>query len=155
MFSAFCTQYYIPSDVMWYWEYTTQYYIPSDVILRIHYCGHVTLVDCCSRCSGVEHFILEIIHDLPDMELLINVHDYPQANKRGPLQPIFSFSKVVNCTLWLDCGDRLLLSLVVGHFCWILRHISLYDVPMYQWMCMDSQWLWLLRYKCCSSLTVG
>jgi len=52
----------------------------------------------CNRCSGVEHFILEIINSLPDMELLINVHDYPQANRMGPAQPVFSFSKVVNKT---------------------------------------------------------
>jgi len=52
----------------------------------------------CDRCSGVEHFILEIIDALPDMELLINVHDYPQANRMGPLQPVFSFSKVVSNT---------------------------------------------------------
>jgi protein glucosyltransferase len=30
------------------------------------------------------------------MELLINVHDYPQTSKYGPLQPIFSFSKVLS-----------------------------------------------------------
>ena len=68
--------------------------------------------DCCSqycRCSGVEHFILGIIDVLPDMELLINVYDYPQANKIGFLQPVFSFSKVVNNTalysLCLECGS--------------------------------------------------
>jgi len=60
------------------------------------------MCDChsgCCRCTGVEHFILELINVLPDMELLINVHDYPQASKRGPLQPVFSFSKVVSKTL--------------------------------------------------------
>ena len=31
----------------------------------------------CFRCKGVEHFILEIIESLPDMEMIINVKDYP------------------------------------------------------------------------------
>ena len=31
------------------------------------------------RCNGVEHFILNIIDKLPNMELIINVHDYPQV----------------------------------------------------------------------------
>lgn len=47
------------------------------------------------RCSGVEHFLLEIISRLPDMEMVINVRDYPQVPKwMKPVIPIFSFSKV-------------------------------------------------------------
>ena len=46
------------------------------------------------RCEGVEHFLLELVHDLPDMELLINVLDYPLSMKRGDPLPVFSFSKV-------------------------------------------------------------
>uniref|UniRef100_A0A8C2NEY2 Glycosyl transferase CAP10 domain-containing protein n=2 Tax=Capra hircus TaxID=9925 RepID=A0A8C2NEY2_CAPHI len=47
-----------------------------------------------SRCSGVEHFILEVIGRLPDMEMVINVRDYPQVPKwMEPAIPIFSFSK--------------------------------------------------------------
>uniref|UniRef100_UPI00358F03E2 protein O-glucosyltransferase 1-like n=1 Tax=Myxine glutinosa TaxID=7769 RepID=UPI00358F03E2 len=46
-----------------------------------------------ARCSGVEHFILQIISELPDMEMIINVRDYPQVTSWMPLQPIFSFSK--------------------------------------------------------------
>lgn len=48
-----------------------------------------------SRCSGVEHFLLKLAPGLTDMDLVINVRDYPQSNKYfgGPL-PIFSFSKV-------------------------------------------------------------
>uniref|UniRef100_H2YN43 Glycosyl transferase CAP10 domain-containing protein n=1 Tax=Ciona savignyi TaxID=51511 RepID=H2YN43_CIOSA len=47
-----------------------------------------------ARCSGVEHFILEILDDLPDMDIAINVHDWPQSVKHAthPL-PILSFSK--------------------------------------------------------------
>ncbi|XP_069141741.1 protein O-glucosyltransferase 1-like [Argopecten irradians] len=48
-----------------------------------------------NRCSGVEHFILQIIKKLPNMEMLINVRDWPQSSKRGPPVPIFSFSKVM------------------------------------------------------------
>lgn len=47
------------------------------------------------RCSGVEHFILGIVHRLPDMEMVINVRDYPQVPKwMKPIIPVFSFSKV-------------------------------------------------------------
>ncbi|KFW82171.1 Protein O-glucosyltransferase 1, partial [Manacus vitellinus] len=47
-----------------------------------------------ARCSGVEHFILGIINRLPDMEMVINVRDYPQAPKwMKPIIPVFSFSK--------------------------------------------------------------
>ena len=33
-----------------------------------------------SRCKGNEHFILKIIKKLPDMELVINSHDWPKVN---------------------------------------------------------------------------
>ena len=46
------------------------------------------------RCNGVEHFLLEIIADLPDLDLVINVRDNPQSYKYAPPMPIFSFSKV-------------------------------------------------------------
>lgn len=46
------------------------------------------------RCSGIEHFILKVIKKLPDMDLSINVHDYPQSVRWGTPLPVFSFSKV-------------------------------------------------------------
>ncbi|XP_041061253.1 protein O-glucosyltransferase 1 isoform X4 [Carcharodon carcharias] len=47
-----------------------------------------------ARCSGVEHFILEIIDKLPDMEFVLNVRDYPQVpHWMKPVRPVFSFSK--------------------------------------------------------------
>uniref|UniRef100_A0A7N9DBW0 Protein O-glucosyltransferase 1 n=1 Tax=Macaca fascicularis TaxID=9541 RepID=A0A7N9DBW0_MACFA len=53
-----------------------------------------------SRCSGVEHFILEVIGRLPDMEMVINVRDYPQVPKwMEPAIPVFSFSK----TCFISC----------------------------------------------------
>lgn len=53
-----------------------------------------------SRCAGIEHFLLKLTPDLPDVDLVINVRDYPQSSKHfgGPL-PIFSFSKVNNIFL--------------------------------------------------------
>ena len=47
------------------------------------------------RCQGIEHFILGIIKKLPNMEMSINVRDWPQSSTHGPPLPIFSFSKVV------------------------------------------------------------
>ncbi|XP_065912123.1 protein O-glucosyltransferase 1-like [Dysidea avara] len=49
-----------------------------------------------ARCSGVEHFILEIISDLPDLEVLINVRDHPQCHKFAPPMPVLSFSKALS-----------------------------------------------------------
>ncbi|KAG7463702.1 hypothetical protein MATL_G00179440 [Megalops atlanticus] len=47
-----------------------------------------------SRCSGVEHFILQVIDRLPDMEMVINVRDYPQVpHWVHPVLPVLSFSK--------------------------------------------------------------
>lgn len=46
-----------------------------------------------SRCNGVEHFILKVIDKLPDMEMIINVHDWPQTTKWDDPVPVFSFSK--------------------------------------------------------------
>ncbi|XP_018430999.1 PREDICTED: protein O-glucosyltransferase 1 [Nanorana parkeri] len=46
------------------------------------------------RCSGVEHFLLELLPELPDMEMVINVRDYPQVpHWMTPPIPVFSFSK--------------------------------------------------------------
>jgi hypothetical protein len=49
-----------------------------------------------ARCAGVEHFIIELLPKLPDLELVINMHDWPQISKHfGPPKPVFSFSKVI------------------------------------------------------------
>ena len=49
------------------------------------------------RNKGVEHFILEIIDMLPDMEFILNTHDWPQTSKWTIEKlPVFSFSKVVS-----------------------------------------------------------
>ncbi|XP_049919635.1 protein O-glucosyltransferase 1 [Epinephelus moara] len=50
-----------------------------------------------ARCSGVEHFILEVIDRLPDMEMVVNVRDYPQVPSWvQPTLPVFSFSKTAD-----------------------------------------------------------
>lgn len=67
----------------------TKYQIIGHKLYREPYCLFP------SRCSGVEYFILKIIKDLPDMELIINSRDWPQVSRHfGELSPIFSFSKV-------------------------------------------------------------
>ncbi|UJR37796.1 hypothetical protein I4U23_030487 [Adineta vaga] len=43
-----------------------------------------------ARNFGIEHFLLNIIDSLPDMEFLLNTYDWPQHQ---PDIPIFSFSK--------------------------------------------------------------
>lgn len=48
----------------------------------------------------MEHFILEIIKKLPDMEFVLNPRDWPQSSKYQDPLPVFSFSKVVS----KDCG---------------------------------------------------
>ena len=50
---------------------------------------------CTCRCVGVEHFLLQLIPVLPDMEFLVNVMDYPLSSRlSGDPLPILSFSKV-------------------------------------------------------------
>lgn len=45
------------------------------------------------RCLGVEHFILKLVDELPDMEFVLNTRDWPQAHRRLEPLPVFSFSK--------------------------------------------------------------
>lgn len=47
-----------------------------------------------TRCAGIEHFLLKVIDNLSDMDLIINIRDYPQSSEYfGNAMPIFSFSK--------------------------------------------------------------
>ncbi|XP_037074133.1 O-glucosyltransferase rumi homolog [Pollicipes pollicipes] len=46
------------------------------------------------RCRGVEHFILQLVDTLPDMEFVLNTRDWPMVNlHHGRRLPVFSFSK--------------------------------------------------------------
>nr|XP_047927629.1 protein O-glucosyltransferase 1 [Anser cygnoides] len=66
----------------------THYQIIKNKLYREHDCMFP------ARCSGVEHFLQGIINRLPDMEMVINVRDYPQVPKwMKPIIPVFSFSK--------------------------------------------------------------
>ena len=46
------------------------------------------------RCAGIEHFLLPLAANLPDLELIVNTRDWPQIHRATsqPL-PVFSFSK--------------------------------------------------------------
>jgi len=46
------------------------------------------------RCRGIEHFLLGLVDQLPNTEMIVNTRDWPQVNKHfsTPL-PVFSFSK--------------------------------------------------------------
>lgn len=47
-----------------------------------------------ARCLGIEHFLLELLPKLADVEFVLNTRDWPQIHKRvGLVAPIFSFSK--------------------------------------------------------------
>ncbi|KAM6893783.1 protein O-glucosyltransferase 1 [Xenentodon cancila] len=66
----------------------THYQIIGHKLYREHNCMFP------ARCSGVEHFILEAINRLPDLEMVVNVRDYPQVpGWVQPPLPVFSFSK--------------------------------------------------------------
>ncbi|XP_014258469.1 O-glucosyltransferase rumi homolog [Cimex lectularius] len=47
-----------------------------------------------SRCEGVDYFLNKIRNELPDVEFVVNFHDWPQVNRHFNLRlPVFSFSK--------------------------------------------------------------
>ncbi|KAM3857144.1 protein O-glucosyltransferase 1 [Diretmus argenteus] len=69
----------------------THYQIIGHELYREHNCMFP------ARCSGVEHFILEVIDRLPDLEMVVNVRDYPQVpGWVQPILPVFSFSKTAD-----------------------------------------------------------
>lgn len=50
------------------------------------------------RCNGIEHFLLEIVDTLPDVEFILNTRDWPQIPSWNQKQasPVFSFSKTTD-----------------------------------------------------------
>ncbi|XP_028995321.1 protein O-glucosyltransferase 1 [Betta splendens] len=69
----------------------THYQVIGNKLYREHNCMFP------ARCSGVEHFILEVIDRLPDLEMVVNVRDYPQVPSWvQPVLPVFSFSKTAD-----------------------------------------------------------
>ncbi|KAL3281218.1 hypothetical protein HHI36_004432 [Cryptolaemus montrouzieri] len=47
-----------------------------------------------ARCSGVEHYLLKLLHKVNNTEFILNTRDWPQIfQHHGPHGPVFSFSK--------------------------------------------------------------
>ncbi|XP_064550012.1 O-glucosyltransferase rumi [Drosophila montana] len=47
-----------------------------------------------ARCQGIEHFLIQLLDELPNMDLVINTRDYPQLHSAWKHDgPVFSFSK--------------------------------------------------------------
>jgi len=46
-----------------------------------------------ARCRGVDHFLVQAVRGLPDLEFVLNEYDHPKVPRNGPVIPIFSFSK--------------------------------------------------------------
>lgn len=46
-----------------------------------------------ARCAGIEHFLLKLLPELPDLEFIVNTRDWPQIQKNHGRSPVFSFSK--------------------------------------------------------------
>ncbi|XP_050504115.1 O-glucosyltransferase rumi homolog [Diabrotica virgifera virgifera] len=66
----------------------TKYQIINNQLYRDEYCMFP------ARCQGVEHFLLELLSKLPDVEFILNTRDWPQIHKKGGIvSPVFSFSK--------------------------------------------------------------
>ncbi|XP_037947704.1 O-glucosyltransferase rumi-like [Teleopsis dalmanni] len=66
----------------------THYKIYNKTLYREEDCMFPT------RCKGVEHFLLKLVNELPDMDIIINTRDWPQVKKVFKTKgPVFSFSK--------------------------------------------------------------
>ncbi|XP_034486211.1 O-glucosyltransferase rumi [Drosophila innubila] len=47
-----------------------------------------------ARCQGIEHFLLQLLPELPNMDMVINTRDYPQLHSSWTRAgPVLSFSK--------------------------------------------------------------
>ncbi|XP_015795951.1 protein O-glucosyltransferase 1 [Tetranychus urticae] len=67
--------------------YGVHYQIINHQLYRQYDCMFPT------RCEGIEHFLLNLIHKLPDLEMVINVRDWPVTVKGDSRMPIMSFSR--------------------------------------------------------------
>ncbi|KAH8359834.1 hypothetical protein KR093_009081, partial [Drosophila rubida] len=69
-------------------KYGTRYKIYEKQLYRDASCMFPT------RCQGIEHFLLQLLPELPNMDLVINTRDYPQLHKSWSREgPVLSFSK--------------------------------------------------------------
>ncbi|XP_011211567.2 O-glucosyltransferase rumi [Bactrocera dorsalis] len=70
-------------------KYGTRYKILNHQLFRDKECMFP------ARCSGIEHFLLNLLPELPDMDMVVNTRDWPQVliGLGSRIGPIFSFSK--------------------------------------------------------------
>jgi protein glucosyltransferase len=71
-------------------KYGTRYQIIKNRLYREQKCFYP------GRCHGIDHFLNLSKQNLPDMEFIVNVRDYPQAPSYRNAVPIFSFSKTAD-----------------------------------------------------------
>lgn len=91
------------------------------------------------RCSGVEHFLLEIVDELPDLEFVLNTRDWPQAHKRYEPLPVLSFSKTADYadimypawTFWAGGPAISLYPTGIGR--WDLQRTIISDTAHHRW----------------------
>ncbi|XP_017967631.1 O-glucosyltransferase rumi [Drosophila navojoa] len=75
-------------------KYGTRYKIYGNQLFREDNCMFP------ARCQGIEHFLLQLLPELKNMDLVINTRDYPQLHSSWQHKgPVFSFSKT---TEYLD-----------------------------------------------------
>lgn len=72
------------------------------------------------RCKGVEHFLLRALKQrtFKNVDLLINVHDWPQIydNHKRALFPVFSFSKDADLFKGVSLGSLWFFNLSISSF---------------------------------------
>ena len=52
---------------------------PSHILTTLSH-PHNTLTLSHTSCKGIEHFLLQVVEDLPDVEFLVNTFDYPMVS---------------------------------------------------------------------------
>ena len=97
------------------------------------------------RCKGVEYFILKMIDKLPDMEMRINVRDYPQVF-------VFLLLLFLHYLVdsWFALSKHLLLSCliqVVSYLVWVELISVCKDVYIIQMYCSKLVDLFSFRYQ--------
>ena len=56
-------------------QHAVTYQIISGKVFRSHKCLFPF------RCKGIEHFLLKLAKKLPDVEFVLNAHDWPYVNR--------------------------------------------------------------------------
>uniref|UniRef100_A0A8C8HC65 Glycosyl transferase CAP10 domain-containing protein n=1 Tax=Oncorhynchus tshawytscha TaxID=74940 RepID=A0A8C8HC65_ONCTS len=119
----------------------THYQIINGKLYREHNCMFP------ARCSGVEHFILQVI-DRRDVEMVVNVWDYPQVP--GWVQlilPVLSFSKTANYhdimypawTFWEGGPAETFVFILPDHFLCYSQTLCLRSAAQWPWKRKESK----------------